>query len=115
MTKRLIGVLVLLPLSIILVLFALANRHFIEVKFDPLMTDPPLVPTIEVPLFLLIYAILFVGIILGGTASWFAQGEQRQQKRQWRREAKRMETERDEVKRASEENSVEHKALFDAT
>lgn len=115
MTKRLIGWLILLPFCIVLVLFALANRHMIDVRFDPLMTDPPLVGSIQIPLFLLIYAILMVGIVLGGTATWFAQGGQRQQKRLWRKQAKRMETERDEVKRDSEDSAGDHNALFDAT
>ncbi len=112
MTKRLIGLLVLAPLSLLLVLFALANRHMIAVKFDPLMSEPALVGHVEVPLFVVIYAMLIIGILLGGIATWFAQGEHRQQKRHLKKQVHQMETERNKAK-ALEENSRENKALFD--
>jgi len=94
MTKRLVGWFVLLPLCLVLAVFALANRHTIEVRFDPLSTANPLVGPIEVPLFLVIYAMLIAGIVLGGLATWFTQGRQRREKRRWRRRATELEGER---------------------
>ncbi|MCF6302259.1 MAG: LapA family protein [Devosiaceae bacterium] len=112
MTKRLIGLLVLAPLSLLLVLFALANRHMVAVRFDPLMSEPALVGSVQVPLFIVIYAMLIIGIFLGGVATWFAQGELRQQKRHLKKQVHQMEAERNKAKNL-EENSNESKALFD--
>lgn len=95
MTKRLTAWLILVPFCLVLVLFTLANRQRVIVQFDPFMSDPAIVPAIEVPLFLVIYFMLIVGVVLGGVATWFSQGGQRLQKRQWRSKAKQLQTERD--------------------
>lgn len=91
MTKKLVGWFVLLPLCVVLALFALANRHSVEVRLDPFSTTNPLIGPLEIPLFLVIYALLIAGVVLGGIASWFAQGKQRKEKRQWRRKARELE------------------------
>jgi len=69
----------------------LANRQVVEVRFDPFFAANPLIAPIHVPQFLLIYAMLIAGIVLGGIASWFAQGKQRREKRHWRRKARELE------------------------
>lgn len=91
MTKKLVGWFVLLPLCVVLALFALANRHSIEVRFDPFPGTNPLIGPMEIPLFVMIYALLIVGVVLGGIASWFAQGKQRREKRLWRKKARDLE------------------------
>ena len=115
MTKRLVGWLVLVPFCIVLILFALANQHLVEVQFDPLMTSPPLIPSIKVPMFLVIYGLLITGIVFGGMAAWFAQGDQRRQKRQWRNRAQHLENERDAAKTLAHQNRNpnEQNTLFD--
>jgi len=37
--------------------------------------------------------VLLVGVLLGGTATWFAQGQHRKRERQWRREAQALNSE----------------------
>lgn len=91
MTKKLVGWFVLLPLCVVLALFALANRHAVEVRFDPFADTNPLVGPVDIPMFVVIYAVLILGVVLGGTASWFAQGRQRREKRQWRKKARELE------------------------
>lgn len=91
MTKKLVGWFVLLPLCVVLALFALANRHWVEVRFDPLSATNPLIAPVNVPMFVVIYAMLIAGVVLGGMASWFAQGKQRREKRQWRKKARELE------------------------
>ncbi len=93
MIKRLTGWLILAPLSLVLIVFALANRQMVEVRFDPFSSTSPLVAPVEVPMFVVIYVVLLFGVILGGVATWFTQGRQRREKRQWRREAKKLEQE----------------------
>ncbi|WP_375451200.1 lipopolysaccharide assembly protein LapA domain-containing protein [uncultured Devosia sp.] len=88
MVKRIIGWLVLVPLCALLIVFALANRQVVALNFNPFVS-PDLLQTsgYGVPLFLVLYVVLLVGVMLGGVATWFAQSQHRQRERHWRREA----------------------------
>jgi uncharacterized integral membrane protein len=62
--RRLLNWLVLLPLAILLVLFAIANRNGVILSFDPFEgKESPL--TISLPLFIVIFAALIFGILIG--------------------------------------------------
>ena len=74
---------VLIPLGLIFIVFAVANRHAVTVSFDPFnSTDPAIAVTL--PLFVVIIAVAIVGVVAGGSATWFRQ-------RRWRRAARRHE------------------------
>ena len=74
---------VLIPLGLIFVVFAVANRHFVTVSFDPFnSTDPSIAVTL--PLFVVIIAVAILGVAAGGIATWFRQ-------RHWRRAARQHE------------------------
>src|SRR3982074_236097 len=75
--------LVLIPLGVIFIVFAVANRHPVTVSFDPFnSTDPSVGMTL--PLFVVIIAVAILGVAAGGTATWFRQ-------RRWRRAARQHE------------------------
>jgi uncharacterized integral membrane protein len=66
--RRLLNWFVLLPLAVVIVLFAVANRTSVVVSFDPFAGDmSPL--TITVPLFIVALAGLIVGVVIGGLVS----------------------------------------------
>lgn len=66
--RRLLNWLILLPLAIVIVLFAVANRTPVTVSFDPFEgKESPL--TLFVPLFVVIFAALIVGVVIGGLVS----------------------------------------------
>src|ERR1700716_152951 len=68
---------VLIPLGLLFVVFAVANRHPVTVSFDPFnSTDPSVGFTL--PLFVVIIAVAILGVAAGGLATWFRQ-------RHWRR------------------------------
>lgn len=113
MTKRIIGWLLLLPFCVALVFFALANRHSVIIGFDPLLTQPPLAPTFEVPLFIVIFFSLILGVVLGGVATWVSQGTQRKQKREWRHKAKQMQAEKDAAKSLELEDANQNHNLLE--
>ena len=75
--------LVLIPLGVIFIIFAVANRHLVTVSFDPFNSSDPSV-AVTLPLFVLIIAVAIVGVVAGGTATWFRQ-------RHWRRAARQHE------------------------
>jgi len=81
--RKFFTALVLIPLGVIFVVFAVANRHAVTVSFDPFnSTDPSL--GVRLPLFVVIIAVAILGVVVGGTATWFRQ-------RHWRRAARRHE------------------------
>ena len=83
--RKFLNALIVVPLGLIFIVFAVANRHFVTVSFDPFnSTDPSI--AIRLPLFVVIIAVAILGVIAGGCATWFRQ-------RHWRRAARRHEAE----------------------
>jgi uncharacterized integral membrane protein len=74
---------VLIPLGLIFVVFAVANRHLVTVSFDPFNSIDPSV-AVTLPLFVVIIAVAIAGVVAGGSATWFRQ-------RHWRRAARQHE------------------------
>jgi len=63
--RKFLSALIVVPLTLIFVVFAVANRHFVTVSFDPFnSTDPAL--SISLPLFVLIIAVAIMGVVAGG-------------------------------------------------
>ncbi|MCC6775068.1 MAG: DUF1049 domain-containing protein [Hyphomicrobiales bacterium] len=85
MIRKLVTILVLLPLAILLVTFAVANRQSVVVLFDPFNEAHP-AHTVTLPLYVLSLILLVVGIVVGGVAAWLRQGK-------WRRAARQAEGE----------------------
>jgi uncharacterized integral membrane protein len=81
--RKFFTALIVIPLALIFVVFAVANRHFVTVSFDPFNSVHPSV-YVSLPLFVLIIAIAVLGVIAGGLATWFGQ-------RRWRRAARQHE------------------------
>ena len=101
MVQRIVGWFVLVPLCAALIVFALANRQLVVVNFNPLIPPDALTaPGFGVPLFLVIFIVLLIGVLLGGVAAWFAQGRTRQERRHWRREAEHLTREIEILRRA---------------
>jgi len=101
MIKRIVGWFVLIPLCAVLIVFALANRQAVNIYFNPFVTtSDPAMPGIGVPMFLVIFGVLLVGILLGGIATWFAQGHHRRDERSFRRENERLHRELEAAHRA---------------
>lgn len=83
--RKFLTALIVIPLGLILVVFAVANRHFVTVSFDPFVSSDPSF-SITLPLFLLLILVAALGVLAGGCAVWFGQ-------RHWRRAARRNEAE----------------------
>jgi uncharacterized integral membrane protein len=83
MIRKIVTVLVLLVLALVLVAFAVANRQIATVSLDPFdQEDPALV--FSQPMYLLVFAVLIGGVLLGGCAAWLRQAG-------WRARARRAE------------------------
>lgn len=78
--RKFFTALVLIPVAIIFIVFAVANRHLVTVSFDPFNSSNPSVG-VTLPLFVVIILAAILGVIAGGMATWFRQGR-------WRRAAR---------------------------
>jgi uncharacterized integral membrane protein len=76
MTRKLVIYFVLVPIAIIILMFAVANREIITVSFDPFSTVQPAL-SFTMPLFVLIFVMVIFGVILGGFAAWLRQAKYR--------------------------------------
>jgi uncharacterized integral membrane protein len=94
MLQRLFMMFVVVPLGIIFVIFAVANRHAVTVSLDPFGGDAPSLSA-TMPLFILILLLMALGVIVGGIATWFNQGRWRKAARAHDAEARSLRAERD--------------------
>ncbi|HEY1545080.1 MAG TPA: LapA family protein [Xanthobacteraceae bacterium] len=83
MIRKTISFLILVPLGLVIVALAVANRQSVMVSFDPFNTAAPAV-VLHAPLFVLVFVLVIAGVIIGGIAAWLKQGK-------WRRAARRTE------------------------
>jgi len=71
--RKIVAVLILVPLAIILTAFAVANRHLVTVSLDPFNPSAP-AASVTLPLFALVFVLLILGVLIGGTAGWLRHG-----------------------------------------
>jgi uncharacterized integral membrane protein len=83
--RRIVAAIVLVPLAVIIIAFAVANRETVRVSFDPLSGHDP-AATVSLPLFALVIVLLIIGVLIGGAASWWRQGKWRDAARRFERE-----------------------------
>ena len=88
--RRFLNTAVWVSLAVILVVFSVANRHLVTVSFDPFNSSDPALSTTK-PLFVVIIAVAILGVVAGGSATWFGQ-------RRWRRAARQHEADAREIR-----------------
>jgi len=99
--RKVIYILFVIPLGVLLIALALANRHTVRLVFDPISPDAPLL-SLEAPLFIVLLASLIIGLVLGGFLTWLKQGRWRRAARQRAREAEALRVENDRLARQLE-------------
>jgi uncharacterized integral membrane protein len=78
--RKIVTALILVPLAIALIVFAVANRQIVTVSLDPFDSAQPAL-SLRMPLFVLIFVFLILGVLLGGVAAWLRQGRHRRASR----------------------------------
>ena len=78
--RKFLTALVLVPIAIAIVIFAVANRQTVVVSFDPFDQAHPAF-TLALPLFALLLTVVIAGVVIGGMAAWVRQSK-------WRRAAR---------------------------
>jgi uncharacterized integral membrane protein len=85
MVRRIFVLFILMPLALVIVALAVANRQAVTVSFDPFSSINPAF-ALTLPLYLLAFFLLICGVVIGGIAAWLRQ-------RRWRRAARSREAE----------------------
>jgi uncharacterized integral membrane protein len=83
--RKIIAAIILVPLGVIIIAFAVANRQIVAVSLDPFSAEHP-AALLTLPLFALVIVLLVIGVLIGGMAAWLRQSK-------WRRTARRLERE----------------------
>jgi uncharacterized integral membrane protein len=82
--RKIVATLIVLPLAIVMIAFAVANRQIVTVSLDPFGGSDS---GLALPLFVLIILLLIIGVLIGGLAAWVRQGKWRIAARRWERQA----------------------------
>ncbi|MCX5513697.1 DUF1049 domain-containing protein [Kaistia algarum] len=92
--RRLIAAIILIPLAIVVVALSVANRHPVILSLDPFNGEAPAV-AMALPLYVVFFAALALGVLIGGVAVWLGQSH-------WRSQARRLKRETASVRRENE-------------
>jgi uncharacterized integral membrane protein len=98
--RKFFTTLVVIPIFILLVVFAVANRHLVTVSFDPFNSADPSV-AVSLPLFAVIIVVAILGVAAGGMATWFRQRHWRRAARQHEADARRARAETADLRAAA--------------
>lgn len=96
--KILFRIFIVLPIAVVLLLFAIANRHIVTVSFDPFPGNDIQGPAITAPLFIVLLLTGLAGLLVGGFATWLTQGRWRRQARDARADASSARVEADRLR-----------------
>ena len=80
MVRKIITALILVPLAVVVIALAVANRQPVVVSFDPFDQLHPAMAR-AMPLYQLMLLLVIAGVVVGGVAAWVRQGK-------WRRAAR---------------------------
>jgi uncharacterized integral membrane protein len=97
--RRIVAAIVLVFLAVLIIAFAVANRQDVTVSLDPFNSSPP-AASVTRPLFVVVIAVLILGVVIGGIAAWLRQTKWRRTARRLEREATALRGEIDTLKRA---------------
>lgn len=86
MLNRFVLVAIIVPIAIVLIALAVANRGLVAFTLDPFNPGNPAL-TLQMPLFVFLFVAGAIGIVIGSCATWLKQGRYRKLARQRSAEA----------------------------
>jgi uncharacterized integral membrane protein len=84
--KRILSLVVFVPLGIVLIVLAVANRQSVTLALNPFRPQDTVL-SVTAPFFIFLLLALLVGMALGATVTWWKQGRYRKQARLEAKEA----------------------------
>jgi uncharacterized integral membrane protein len=102
--RRILSWIVGLPIAIVVIAFVVANRQWTRLSLDPFSSTSPAF-SIEMPLWVLFVFGVFIGILVGWSACWFAQGKYRKLARDRAREIVQLQSDVEKSKTATSQDT----------
>ncbi|MFD1198359.1 lipopolysaccharide assembly protein LapA domain-containing protein [Brucella gallinifaecis] len=87
--KRIVTIVIFVPLAIILIALSVANRQSIGLTIDPFNPGNPAL-TYQAPLFIWLFGALILGALIGAAVTWLAQGKHRRRNRAYKKETSQL-------------------------
>lgn len=110
--KTFLKIVILGPVAIVVMALAVVNNQPVTIAFDPFTPAEPLF-SLTLPLYVVFFSTLLVGVLIGGFGAWAAQGRARRAVREGRREIRRLQEESERL-RVSREGEAARLALPDS-
>jgi uncharacterized integral membrane protein len=98
MLRKIVTTIIVVPIATVIVAFAVANRQTVTVSFDPFSTTAPAYAA-TLPLFAVIFAVLILGVLIGGIAAWIRQSKWRHAARQREADLRALQAEQETIRR----------------
>jgi hypothetical protein len=105
--RRIVRIVVVLPVVVVMVALGVANVHDVRLALDPFRPSDPVL-SIVLPFYVWLLTALTIGVVIGGLATWLTQAGWRRsarrrdvEARRWRAEADRLQRERERELHAS--------------
>ena len=92
MIKRVVNILVLIPIGIVLIVLSVANRQSVTLALNPFRPEDTVL-SVTAPFFVYLFLAVIFGLVVGALATWFAQGKYRKRARMEAIEASKWHTE----------------------
>ncbi len=108
---RLLKLLILLPIAVLALAFAIANRAMTVISLDPFSPAETASTRIAAPLFVILLLTLIVGVLLGSFATWLAQGRNRHSARAARHEAARLRADMEHLRTQTTARALDRRAI----
>jgi uncharacterized integral membrane protein len=108
--RRFLWIVVGLPVAIVLVSIAVANRGPVRLILDPFRPEAPFW-SMQAPLYAYLLGALTLGVLLGGFATWTTQSRWRRTARMKSQDAMRWQAEADRLARERDSSIESQKRL----
>jgi uncharacterized integral membrane protein len=90
--KRILSLVVFVPIGIILIVLAVANRQIVTLALNPFQPQDSVL-SVSAPFFVFVLLALLVGMAIGASVTWWRQGRYRRQARIEAKEAVKWQSE----------------------
>ena len=94
MVKRIVNVVILIPVAIVLIVLSVANRQSVTLAFNPFRREDSAL-SVTAPFFVYLFLATIFGLMLGALITWLTQGKYRKRARIEASEAVKWHTEAD--------------------
>lgn len=101
MVKKLVNILVLIPIGIVLIVLSVANRQSVTLALNPFRPEDSML-SVTAPFFVYLFLAVIFGLVVGSAATWCTQHKYRKRARSEATEAVKWHTEAEKQKARAE-------------